>query len=627
MQSGTVILLYAILFLLPLSLWSQSGIIDGDTLVTFTVIENIHSGSDVFEHETISLTEVSAGSDLSDILTESTSIYIKDGGPGVQASSGYRGGSAQQQVLLWNGMMINSSSLGYTDLNTLPTFLFDEIELSNGPGSLIKGDGVLGAALDLRSNAKVSREGLELKFRSIPTLEQVTSSALYDAKVGKGSMRIGAYRGSAENQYSFLNYTLFEPAISKQSHAAQESWGLRSDFLIPGKKNGTYQFSFQHSFLFREVPAVLGTVLRGEELEDNQSRLMFIMNKDFLGFRSEFPLGFAHDDQYYSDSLSQIFSRIDGKIFHSRIVLSKSLAKWGSLRLKLSTDQNEVSTQNYSMTRKRSVIGTYIDWEKSWKNLSSNISARQAWVDGESIPNTGALGIKYERRSYVIRGSIGRTYRIPTFNDLYWTPGGNEDLIPEQGWSAQISTVAFIGKSSLGFCFFRNKYQNMIVWIPTQSGYWSPLNRSQLDNEGVEINGSMNVHAHWSMNAAWTFSRVTSWKEGTVDYIALNRQPLYVPRTTGTASIKYNDGKNSFTYTQRYNGEVFTDNTNQYVVEASFPVKLNYTRTVTSAHTKFDIGITVNNLLNQDYELVRGRPLPRRLLQLDAVIYLNLKKK
>jgi len=140
--------------------WAQEEALVADTLVTFTLTEELHSGSEVFPQTTIRLVPRSGSTDLSGVMSQQSSVYIKDGGPGVLASSGFRGGTAQQQLLLWNGMSINSSSLGLTDLHVLPIFLFDAVEMSSGPGALIKGDGALGMALDLRNTGIPQRLGL-----------------------------------------------------------------------------------------------------------------------------------------------------------------------------------------------------------------------------------------------------------------------------------------------------------------------------------------------------------------------------------------------------------------------------------------------------------------------------------
>ena len=36
---------------------------------------------------------------------------------------------------------------------------------------------------------------------------------------------------------------------------------------------------------------------------------------------------------------------------------------------------------------------------------------------------------------------MGKVYRFPTINDLYWNPGGNRNLNPENGYSADFGLL------------------------------------------------------------------------------------------------------------------------------------------------------------------------------------------
>jgi vitamin B12 transporter len=626
MQSWTVRCICFMAISMTLSLCAQEQIINGDTLRIFTITERLDQGSQVFQQKLIHLDKMAADLDLKGALGDQTSIYIKDGGPGVLASSGFRAGTAQQQVLLWNGMMVNSSSLGLTDLSVLPSFLFDEVEFSNGPGSLIKGDGILGMAIDMRSTGNINQEGLNVHFRTVPAFEEVYESISYSKRMGRSSFDIGAYKGQAENRYAYLDYSEFIPAMRKRSHAAQDMWGLKTDIVHRSLKNGRYQLSVQKSSMFREVPAVLGTVNRAEELEDVHTRAMLIWNDRFAGFETELAIGISHEEQMYSDSLSNLSSEIDGQYVHRRFILSKEFKSLGKFKLKWNADKAEVNTQNYAETQERVLLGAFLEWEKSWKNIAINASIRQAWVDAETIPNTGAIGLRYTYARCYIHSSVGRTYRIPTFNDLYWNPGGNPSLSPEQGWTGQLGLGRQADKGNIGITYFRNDMQDMIVWVPTEASYWSPVNRTHLTAQGIELEAQWTFATNWEMNSSLTWTDIVQWKEGNKDYGLAGLMPLYVPRIIAVYGVTYSDEKNRVSLAQRINGQVFSDNSNTFSVEQSTPMKLSYSRTFVSQWTQVDMGLSINNLLNENYELIRGRPLPRRCLQFDIIIHLKTER-
>ena len=59
-------------------------------------------------------------------------------------------------------------------------------------------------------------------------------------------------------------------------------------------------------------------------------------------------------------------------------------------------------------------------------------------MDNEFVPFTFSLGNNYKIFKWLTaRASVSKVYRIPTMNDLYWTPGGNPNLLPESGYAQE----------------------------------------------------------------------------------------------------------------------------------------------------------------------------------------------
>jgi outer membrane receptor protein involved in Fe transport len=99
------------------------------------------------------------------------------------------------------------------------------------------------------------------------------------------------------------------------------------------------------------------------------------------------------------------------------------------------------------------------------------------------------LGLIYHLGDdFSLKLNYGKAFRAPTFNDLYWPSGGNEDLEPEKGESIETG-FSFTGKkiSSQLFIFHR-KVKNMISWQPLgENGMWQPFNMDRFKSSGVEL--------------------------------------------------------------------------------------------------------------------------------------------
>ena len=69
---------------------------------------------------------------LGDQLNKEASLFIKNYGPSNISTISLRGSGAAQTAFFWNGMTINNSMHGLTDLSLLPTFLIDNATVQFG---------------------------------------------------------------------------------------------------------------------------------------------------------------------------------------------------------------------------------------------------------------------------------------------------------------------------------------------------------------------------------------------------------------------------------------------------------------------------------------------------------------
>ena len=62
---------------------------------------------------------------LSDLLSESTSVFIKNHGRGALATASFRGTAASHTQVSWNGININSPLAGMVDFSMIPVYIGD----------------------------------------------------------------------------------------------------------------------------------------------------------------------------------------------------------------------------------------------------------------------------------------------------------------------------------------------------------------------------------------------------------------------------------------------------------------------------------------------------------------------
>src|SRR5690606_13909189 len=88
---------------------------------------------------------------LTDLLKFTTPIYFKENGYGMVSSPSFRGTTAQQTAVIWNGININSQFNGQTDFNTISSKSFNEIDVKSGGGSVVYGTSAIGGSIHLNN--------------------------------------------------------------------------------------------------------------------------------------------------------------------------------------------------------------------------------------------------------------------------------------------------------------------------------------------------------------------------------------------------------------------------------------------------------------------------------------------
>lgn len=87
-------------------------------------------------------------------------------------------------------------------------------------------------------------------------------------------------------------------------------------------------------------------------------------------------------------------------------------------------------------------------------------------------------------------------YRFPSMNDLYWRPGGNPDVKPEDGYSYDaaigykndLTSWMILNAEASGYLMH---IDNWILWLPKDGNQWiwTPQNKRNVLSLGAEFTG------------------------------------------------------------------------------------------------------------------------------------------
>jgi vitamin B12 transporter len=218
-----------------------------------------------------------------------------------------------------------------------------------------------------------------------------------------------------------------------------------------------------------------------------------------------------------------------------------------------------------------------------------------------------------------IRGSYGRNYRVPTFNDLYWIEGGNPALTPEHSLNGDAGLVIGIEREKIAADFdvgyFWIDAGNKIVWRPGMNSRWSPVNIQSVYSSGWEIGMTVNaLNDLLSLQYHHTVLRAVKTSADGPNDATVNKILPFVPQETATISAGSSFAGFSANILYNFTGFRYetADNDPRYFLPTVETLDANLTYQFQLDSYSLRIKGEVNNLTNVNYQMITGYPLPLR---------------
>ncbi len=212
---------------------------------------------------------------------------------------------------------------------------------------------------------------------------------------------------------------------------------------------------------------------------------------------------------------------------------------------------------------------------------------------------------------------LTRSYRAPTFNDLYWPKDsfseGNPNLVPETGinWDAGLSfTFPSLGDLTLTGNYFINNMENLILWAPGADGLWRPNNISKTESYGIETATRwkpLGEYVELAFDYMYMVALDKSDSKATYD-----KDLIYRPRNKFSATLTLRFGGVEMNALDHYVGKRYTTASNTKSLEAYNVVDANIGYSFWMAGLRFSAKFEVNNLTDLSYFPIEGSPVPGR---------------
>lgn len=546
---------------------------------------------------------------LGNLLQSEANFYFKQNGNGMVSSIALRGSNASQTGVYWNGIGINSSLNGQTDFNALSANSFDEVEIRKGGGSVLLGSGAVGGAINLkdiiafRNNKEANVQiGLGSYDSYSAQFKGVLSNENLFAKISFGAL-------ISANDYPFLNTDL------KNENGEFKNFNIAGVFGYKINKKNQLIANVSIFDNDRNNSRTLSAE-SNSKLLNTDSR--FLLNWKNIGSRYSSSLKVAYLNENFTYFFNQNFDNSSKGSSNNFIVkhdftyfLNQSIFFNSGLEFK----NQEASGTNISTVKQNDFTAYILFHHQPIKNLNYNASVRKGFSSVYEIPFIFAFDASYDLgENFVLKANCATNYRLPTFNDLYWEPGGNLDLKVENSNSAEFG-FAFIKKAfEFNIASFYIKSKNLIQWQPISNTVWQPINIQDVNNYGIELSAIAKKKFNYHL------FRIKAQYDYTIsDDENLGNQLIYVPYHKANANLNYNYKDWSFNYNLQFTGEVFITTSNTQTLNSYWLSNVSIQKNL--FNHKLNIAFLVNNVFNENYESVAYRPMPNRNFTLN----LNLK--
>lgn len=566
----------------------------------------------------------STAADLSHLLGTANVLSVSDYGPGSLASASIRGSSSEQVLVLVDGRRINDSRSGMADLNNIPVTYAKQIEILRGGQSAMYGADAVGGIINI-----ITKQPAGTTARAWSTLGAYNSLSWGI----EASSRIETLSGiiSLSKMDTKSNFP-FEDKYGREltrENADSSSGSIFGKLKLDVSDSINLRLSGDYYHSNKGDPGPIGQYTpdanRADEsngqildIEHNLKKwLLYKLSFYNRGSRlrytnpqQPYPIDDTHKtDNTGSDLQVYMFTSnplIFGISLMNDDITSTSLGDKGRRTYSGYVQQQIGSLQNYTKIR----VFPAVRWDH-YSDFHAGIS-----------PKLGFLTSFGQYRFATIKANVGRSYRAPTLNELYWPSDafamGNPDLKPERSTDMDVGihfhisetpSLRWLSQARCSITCFQSFSRNRIQWSPGANGKWSPQNLSESRSAGLEAEAwtyisARNVPDLVSFSANYTFLKAED---------TLKRQLIYRPRHSLGYTLRVGTRDIWGQIQGLYRGRRYytVQNTKWLEPFMRHDIKFGMERRLWKTGNA-GIVLEIKNIFDKRYQLVADYPLPGR---------------
>jgi len=589
-----------------------------DTLSEFHIVDSLRKPLVSGFHQHVDLTELPVSSmSLADVLASYTGFYFKTNGPGLLATSTYRGGDANHTQVVWEGFQINSPMLGSSDFSTFGATQFTSVDVVSANSSNLYSTGGIGGSVILNSSADFNaHSGVVTLSQSSFGNTSADVSLNHPIQIGRRKLvfKLNSSLMANQNRFSYINNVdsantwevrdgaqqdvrqlsiQVEGMLSDYSRTKLVYWlsnqerdianALGDDGAVPHQRDLAHRAALSHIWQRTEKLALEAALFT--ESNSNQYKDTDIGVDNDNRFESvQFRAGVKWKPKTWLELGQEGNARHIGADSKNYDVPVTEFSGASVTRLKVSTKENRLVAE----------AGTRVQFQH----------------DNQSVLPFGGVSIHLFKGVSLIT-SASKNLRYPTVNERYWNPGGNTQLKPEEGWLIESGIKHASDKLDLQAIGFYGETTNRIRWLP-QGAIFSPVNIAQTLSRGADLSFRLHHKFGGVFCKAFTNLHYTQALSSSASS-SQQFQLSYIPEWSGVMGVSTSWKQLAFSYRQVYYGKRYLDSGETAFLPhftigtADITYGLSLTQKLNGS-----LALLVDNIWDWHYQNLPWMPMPGR---------------
>ena len=532
----------------------------------------------------------SPSTNVSDLLQEITGIDVRRRGVGgVQGDLYIRGGGFDQTLLLVDGMKMDDAQTGHHTLNMiLPLYLIERIEVIKGPAARIFGQNAFNGAINIVTKDVTGEKkqiDLSLKEISYGSFEQKNISAVTKIITNKAKSLISFSNNTSDGYRHNTDYKI-------NNYFVKTSFNLKSspiDVIASFTEN-----KFGANGFYASPSAT-------EQYEETQASLLGVsttINSEKLSIKPRLYWRRGQDEYIYIRDNPSVYRNLHKTNKVSAELSGSYFSNSGVTGFGIDLSTVNISSNNLG-EHDRTTVNLFVDhtFKLFDEKLVLSPGIAVSYFSDMSFHSFPGIDLGYNINSnFKLYSNIGKTFRVPTYTDLYYsdrTTIGNENLNPESATSTELGFKYNTSNFKISGAFFNRKAKNIIDYVKeNENDLWNAVNIGSLKTTGFELDFRYNFQNQNYLNLGYTNINDNSY----VTNINYSKYSLNSLKHHFTSKLNLNYIRNvnhSFVY--KYAER--SDKSNYNVLDS----KIMY---------KKGLFIYVNNILDEVYSETNLVPMP-----------------